>query len=81
MKKEYIILDRVPKNGFPASHLLINIEKGKLYKIVDEYAKSVAITDDANNKVWISNTVFKRHFRGLVGTIKISLNVAQETQD
>ena len=81
MKKEYIILDRVPKNGFPASHLLINIEKGKPYKIVDEYAKSVAIIDDANNKVWVSNTIFKRHFRALVGTIKISPNVSQETQD
>lgn len=63
MEEKFIVMYRTPKDGFPGSHLLMNIEKGKPYSIVEKYMRSVAVIDEANNKVWISGSLQKKHFK------------------
>lgn len=41
---------RVPEEGFPSSHLLMNITKGKPYQVVEKYMRSVAVIDDATTR-------------------------------
>ena len=63
MEETFVVMHRVPEEGFPSCHLLMNITKGKPYQVVEKYMRSVAVIDDANNKVWISGKVFKKHFK------------------
>lgn len=70
--ESFIIMHRMPAYGFPSSHLLINITKGKPYSVVEKYMRSVAVIDDANNKVWISNKIFKKYFKTHIKSITIS---------
>lgn len=72
MESDYIIMNRVPSEGFPSSHLLMNITEGKPYKVVEKYMRSVAVIDEANNKVWISNKIFKKYFKTHIEKITIS---------
>ena len=58
---------RVPEKGFPGGHLLQNILKGKQYEVEEKYMKGVAVIDEANNKVWVSNKLFKKHFKTVRG--------------
>jgi len=63
MEETFVVMYRVPEEGFPSSHLLMNISKGKPYQVVEKYMRSVAVIDDANNKVWISGKIFKKNFK------------------
>lgn len=70
MEEIFIVMYKVPVDGFPGSHLLINITKGKPYSVFERYMRSMAVIDDANNKVWISNKIFKKHFKVTKGICK-----------
>ena len=67
MEETFVVMHRVPEEGFPSSHLLMNITKGKPYQVVEKYMRSVAVIDDDNNKVWVSGKVFKKHFKAVKG--------------
>lgn len=71
MEESVVVMHRTPPEGFPGSHLLINITKGKPYEVVEKYMRSVAVIDDANNKVWISNKIFKKYFKTHIKSITI----------
>lgn len=45
-----VVMRRVPEEGFPSSHLLMNITKGKPYQVVEKYMRSVAVIDDATTR-------------------------------
>lgn len=70
MEEIFIVMHKTPANGFPGSHLLINITKGKPYSVFERYMRSLAVIDDANNKVWISNKIFKKYFKTYIKTIE-----------
>lgn len=63
MPEKFLVMWRVPAVGFPGGHLLQNITKDKKYEIVGGYMKSRAIVDDKGVTVWVSNKVFKKHFK------------------
>jgi len=58
-----IYMWRVPEVGFPSAHLLYNITKGKEYSVIGKSFRSKLVVDDVGKEVWISNKLFKKHFK------------------
>ena len=50
MEEIFIVMYKVPADGFPGSHLLINITKSKPYSVVEKYMRSVAVIDNATTR-------------------------------